>query len=270
MQIITDIAGLQSFHGVAFVPTMGAFHEGHRALIREAVASGLPTLVSIFVNPTQFAPHEDLDAYPRTLEQDLDAARADGAAAVFVPSVELVYPSDETVCAPPLPAVATEPGLEDACRPHFFGGVCGVVARLFDLTKPAVSFLGEKDWQQLKVIEAMVAADADRWEGLQVVGVPTVREPDGLAMSSRNVFLQGDDRRRAASLCMALRAAKGLPQNAAEAAMMKTLLNSDLNVDYAVVRDGASLKQPQANRPARALIAARLGGVRLIDNAAVR
>ncbi|MDP7087195.1 MAG: pantoate--beta-alanine ligase [Phycisphaerales bacterium] len=269
MHVITDITDLRPFTGAAFVPTMGALHEGHRVLIREAAASGLPVLVSIFVNPMQFAPHEDLDSYPRTLEQDLDAIREDGGAAVFVPSVETIYPPNETLWSPPLPTVATEPKLEDAHRPHFFGGVCAVVARLFDLTRPAVSFFGEKDWQQLKVIEAMASAHTDRWGAMQIVGVPTVREPDGLALSSRNVHLSDEDRRRGLSLCRALRAANDLSDAAAESAMMEILLDSDLVVDYAVVRDSGSLLQPQNDRSKRALIAATLDGVRLIDNAAV-
>jgi pantoate--beta-alanine ligase len=269
MQVITDITDLRPFTGVAFVPTMGALHAGHRSLIREAASSGLPVLVSIFVNPKQFAPHEDLDSYPRTLEQDLDAVREDGGAAVFVPSVETIYPPNETLWSPPLPAVATEPGLEDAHRPHFFCGVCAVVARLFDLIRPAASFFGEKDWQQLKVIEAMVSAHADRWGAMQIVGVPTVRELDGLALSSRNVYLSDEDRPRGLSLCRALRAANNLSDAAAESAMMEILLDSDLVVEYAVVRDAGSLLQPQNDRPKRAMIAATLDGVRLIDNATV-
>jgi pantoate--beta-alanine ligase len=266
MQVITDTADIHSFTGAAFVPTMGALHEGHRVLIREAAASGLPALVSIFVNPMQFAPHEDLDSYPRTLEQDLDAIREDGGAAVFVPSVETIYPPNETLWSPPLPTVATEPKLEDAHRPHFFGGVCAVVARLFDLTRPAVSFFGEKDWQQLKVIEAMASAHIDRWGAMQIVGVPTVREQGGLAMSSRNVYLSPEDRTRALAISRALEAARGLGRAAAELVMQEILHDSDLAIDYAVVRDAMTLGPPQQDRPTRALIAASIGRIRLIDN----
>jgi pantoate--beta-alanine ligase len=269
MQVITDIADLQPCTGAALVPTMGALHAGHRALIRAAADRGVPVLVSLFVNPAQFAPHEDLDAYPRTLEQDLDIARAEGAAAVFAPTVDVVYPPDEVIWRPTLPVVATEPGLEDAHRPHFFDGVCGVVARLFDLTKPSLAFFGEKDWQQLKVVEAMTRAHADRWPLLQIVGVPTVREEDGLALSSRNVHLSSDDRHRALALSRAIHAAHGLKPTIAEAAMMKVLLESELAVDYAVVRDATSLTAPKPSHAMRALIAATLGRVRLIDNAAV-
>jgi pantoate--beta-alanine ligase len=269
MQVISSINELQPFAGAAFVPTMGALHAGHRSLIRKASASGLPVLVSIFVNPKQFAPHEDLDSYPRTLEQDLAAASEEGAAAVFVPRVETIYPDGQSVWSPPLPAVATEPRLEDAYRPHFFGGVCGVVSRLFDLTRPALSFFGEKDWQQLKVVEAMVSDHSERWGELRIVGVSTVREPDGLALSSRNVHLHDEDRHRALAIQRALRAADGLSQAADELAMREILLDSDLVVDYAVVRNADTLGQPCDDLPKRALIAATLDGVRLIDNAPV-
>jgi pantoate--beta-alanine ligase len=269
MDVIYDITELSPYTGGAFVPTMGALHAGHRSLIHQAVASGYPTLVSIFVNPAQFAPHEDLDDYPRTLERDLDMVRAIGVAAVFVPSAETIYPVDQLAPSMPLPVVATTPGLEDAHRPHFFGGVCGVVTRLFDLTKPVQSYFGEKDWQQLCVIDAMVRANPDRWPSLQVIGVPTVREQDGLAMSSRNVHLSADDRIRALALSRALTAARGLEPGSAETAMQEILHDSDLAVDYAVVRDAVTLTSPQEDRPNRALIAASLGTIRLIDNSDV-
>ena len=269
MHVIHDTADLRPFTAAAFVPTMGALHEGHRALIREAAASGLPAVVSIFVNPAQFAPHEDLDSYPRTLERDLDMAREDGAAAVFVPTVDTIYPPEESIWTPPLPGVAMEPGLEDAHRPHFFGGVCGVVARLFDLTKPSISYFGEKDWQQLKVIQATVAANADRWGALQIVGIPTVREPDGLALSSRNVNLSGNDRHQALALSRAIHTAVDLEPSAAEGAMFDILHEAGLDIDYAVVRDATSLMEPKAGHAMRALIAATIGTVRLVDNGAV-
>lgn len=266
MDVIHDIAELSPYTGCAFVPTMGALHTGHQSLIQQAVASGHPTLVSIFINPAQFAPHEDLDGYPRTLEQDLDMVRAQGVAGVFVPSVQTIYPADQVAPPIPLPGVATDPGLEDAYRPHFFGGVCGVVARLFDLVKPAQSYFGEKDWQQLRVIDAMAEANPDRWPSLQIIGVPTVREPGGLALSSRNVYLSPEDRSRARAISLALAAARGLEPGPAAQAMMEILNESRLVVDYAVVRDAMTLRAPQHGRPMRALIAASLGRIRLIDN----
>ena len=266
MDVIHDISDLPPYVGGAFVPTMGALHAGHQSLIHEAVASGRPALVSIFVNPTQFAPHEDFDAYPSTLEHDLDMVRAAGVAAVFVPSVEAIYPTDALTPSVPLPAVATEPGLEDTHRPHFFAGVCGVVARLLDLTMPSMSYFGEKDWQQLRVIDAMVRANADRWASLRVIGVPTVREHGGIAMSSRNVYLSPEDRTRALAISRALEAARGLGRAAAELVMQEILHDSELAIDYAVVRDAMTLGPPQQDRPTRALIAASIGHIRLIDN----
>ncbi|MDP7029603.1 MAG: pantoate--beta-alanine ligase [Phycisphaerales bacterium] len=264
MQIVRTISDLACLHESALVPTMGALHEGHRSLVRAAVASGRPAVVSIFVNPAQFAPGEDLDAYPRTLERDLDLCRDDGAAAVFAPEVDTVYPGDASVQTPPLPAVAASPGLEDACRPHFFQGVCRVVARLFDLVRPAEAFFGEKDWQQLRVVTEMVAAHQDRWPSLTITAHPTVREPDGLAMSSRNVYLSPSSRDRALALHRALsRASEGEP------AMRRTLDAAGLTTDYAVIRDAETLLAPTADRPQRALVAASLDGTRLIDNAAV-
>ncbi len=264
MHIVRDIQALDAFPGAALVPTMGALHEGHRSLTRMAVASGRPTVVSIFVNPAQFAPGEDLDTYPRTLERDIAQCAADGAHAVFAPSTAAVYPPGEPPWTPPLPAVATDPGLEDGHRPHFFAGVCTVVARLFDIVRPTEAFFGEKDWQQLRVVTDLVETHRDRWPGLSVAAGPTIREEDGLAMSSRNVFLNASSRTRALALHRALsRADEG------EAAMRRVLEASGLEVDYAVVRDAETLGPPVAGRDRRALIAATLDGTRLIDNAAV-
>ncbi len=262
--IVRDMSELSRFYGAALVPTMGALHEGHRSLIRSAVATGRPVLVSIFVNPTQFAPGEDFDAYPRTLQQDLAVCQADGAAAAFAPDTSQVYPVGEALWMPPLPPSATDPGLEDAHRPHFFAGVCQVVARLFDITRPAEAFFGEKDWQQLQVVSAMAAAHQDRWQGLTITPGPTVREDDGLAMSSRNAYLSAADRRRA----LALHAALGRARDG-EAEMRAVLEAADLAIDYAVIRDAESLGPPAGDRPRRALIAASLNGTRLIDNASV-
>ena len=280
MDTLQGIDDLRRWRGATFVPTMGALHEGHCALIRCGAAFGSPVVVSIFVNAHQFAPDEDLDTYPRSLNADLDAAQRSGAAAVFLPEADLVFPNGVDLHCPSLPHVATSPGLEDACRPHFFPGVCLVVARLFDLLRPARAVFGEKDWQQLKVIEAMVRNDAERFP-LDIVGCPTSRDADGLALSSRNAYLDEQQRGRAAALWQALQLAQVADDvGAAENAMNACLNAAGLDVEYAVVRDTETLERsdaidgdhlhlidPQPLPAMRALIAARLDGVRLIDNA---
>ncbi|MHC5114415.1 MAG: pantoate--beta-alanine ligase [Planctomycetota bacterium] len=267
MPVVRAADELAATHGGAFVPTMGALHEGHLALVRRAAATGRPVVVSLYVNPTQFGPGEDLSRYPRRQAEDVASAAAAGADVVFAPDTATVYPEDEAVSVPPLPAVATEPGLEDACRPGHFAGVCQVVARLFDLVRPACAIFGEKDYQQLLTIRAMVALQAERWPGLEIVGHETVREPDGLAMSSRNEYLGPDERGRAFGLFEALNAARAESHAAAaEKRMHDVLTRHALEIDYAVVRDAETLMAPTAGRAGRALIAARLGAVRLIDN----
>ena len=257
-------------HG-SFVPTMGALHEGHLGLMRRAGELARPVIVSIFVNPTQFGPHEDFTRYPRNLENDVALSASAGAEIIFAPEVETIYPRDGSVKVPDLPAVATQPGLEDALRPGHFAGVCQVVARLFDLVQPSHAVFGEKDYQQLRVISAMVQREGSRWPGLTMVPHPTVREADGLAMSSRNVYLKPHERDRALGLSRALQAAsKATSPKDAEAAMVAILKSHNLAIDYAVVRDADSLMPIQSlTRPARALVAARLASVRLIDNARI-
>lgn len=275
MRLIHTISDLnQAIHDsrCAFVPTMGALHAGHVALIRKAAELATPAdpvLVSVFVNPTQFGPNEDFSRYPRTLEADIRAAEAAGASIVFAPDVLTMYPPDERIEPPPLPAAATQPGLEDAFRPTHFAGVCQVVARLFDLVRPSLAVFGEKDFQQLRVIQMMVQQQGERWPGLKIAPHPTIREPDGLAMSSRNAYLKPHERHRALGLYAALQAAAAASTPAeAEQAMNATLRSHDLQIDYAVVRDADTLLPTRDFRqPARALIAARLGSVRLIDNA---
>ncbi len=289
MLVATTAVDLAPFHGCALVPTMGALHDGHASLISRAAAlGGVPVVATIFVNPTQFAPTEDFAAYPRTLSADLAMAERAGAQAVFVPSVETMYPAPSAANAAPgalsahalaareaaswpVPRVAIEPRLEDAFRPTHFGGVCQVVARLFDLTQPLHAFFGEKDYQQLRVLTSMVEDAPGRWPGLAVHGAPTVREPDGLAMSSRNRYLRPEQRVQALGLIHALRLAESEPDpSAAEAAMHRTLHEHGLRVDYAVVRDARTLEPvTDRSRPTRALIAARLDTVRLIDNLAL-
>ena len=273
MQLIRDPAQLAAFAGAALVPTMGVLHPGHVALIRRAKELADQLILSIFVNPTQFAPDDDFDSYPRTLDADLEVARDVGVDVVFVPEVDAIYPPELDISVPPLPLVATNPQLEDACRPGHFAGVCQVVARLFDLVKPSVALFGEKDYQQLLVIQAMVQQHADRWPGLGIESCPTVREPDGLALSSRNANLSSDDRRIACEmyhrLCWAQHAE--LPGEAsmaeAEHVMGELLRYVGFEVDYAVIRDAATLMPVESfDRPTRALAAIRFGAVRLIDN----
>jgi pantoate--beta-alanine ligase len=259
--------------GCALAPTMGALHAGHGTLIRRGVElareRGLTggCVVTVFVNPTQFNDPKDFDRYPRTLDADAALCERAGASVVFAPGPEEVYPPGLAVAPPPLPAVATRPGLEDSHRPGHFAGVCRVVKRLFELVRPALAVFGEKDWQQLQVVRAMTAS-----VGLPVsiVGVPTVRERDGLAMSSRNIFLTPEDRPRALAVSRALCDACAAPgPREGEAVMVRTLARAGIEPEYAVVRDAATLEPapPGFPGPWRALIAARLGGVRLIDNA---
>ena len=276
MQPIHDPASLAPFAGCALVPTMGALHEGHGSLIRRMRGRGMPVVATVFVNPTQFGPREDFAKYPRTLDADVALAERCGADAVFAPAAEDIYPDGLDAArtqadAWALPAVAREPGLEDACRPGHFGGVCQVVARLLDLTRPALAVFGEKDWQQLRVLADMVTGSPGRWGGLRVEAAPTVREPDGLAMSSRNRYLRPEQRDQALGLVRALQvAASAQHPPTAEALMRQTLKQHGLAVDYAVVRDASTLLPVRGfERPTRALIAARLDTVRLIDNMAM-
>ncbi len=251
--------------GAVLVPTMGALHAGHADLIglaRERGPGGV--VVSIFVNPSQFNEATDFDGYPRDLDADCDFCRELGVAVVFAPPPEAVYPPEEEVPVGELPAVATEPGLEDAHRPGHFAGVCRVVRRLFVLVQPESAVFGEKDWQQLRVIQAMTEAEE---LGVEIIPCPTAREPDGLAMSSRNTLLSPEAREAAVAIPRAIEAAGECPSTvAAEVTMLGVLARAGLEVEYAVIRDAETLGPAQPDRPARALIAARVGGVRLIDN----
>lgn len=277
MIVLTDTRGLGAVHGCALVPTMGALHAGHAALI--ARAAGLARerslrggcCVSIFVNPTQFNDPGDLKRYPRTLDADIALAEASGATAIFAPEPQHVYPPDQVVPVPLLPKAAIDPGLEDARRPGHFAGVCQVVARLFDLLRPAAAVFGEKDWQQLAVIRAMT-----NQLGLPIDIVPcaTVRDTDGVALSSRNVFLDATQRAAARSIPLALAmGARSRSAAQAQRAMRAVLERAGLAVEYAVVRradtlaplPGGALRPTDARH--RLLIAARAGSTRLIDNA---
>ncbi len=274
MRVVHTGEELEDSVGGALVPTMGALHEGHLALVRRAASLGGPLVVSIFVNPTQFEARDDLDRYPRTLDADVQAADKAGADVVFAPDVQTMYPPDQEIPIPPLPAVATTPGLEDAHRPGHFAGVCQVVARLFDLARPSAAIFGEKDYQQLLVVTDMVRAEPKRWPGLEIVGHPTVRDDDGLALSSRNAHLPAAERDRALGLWRALETVSRSARQGAratESQMHRILTEHRLEIDYAVVRDARTLRalgEPPAAQ-SRALVAARLGNVRLIDNVEV-
>jgi pantoate--beta-alanine ligase len=255
---------------------MGALHEGHASLIRAASRGGRPVVVSIFVNPTQFGPNEDYARYPRTLDADLRTCASAGAAAVFVPAVEAIYPrgidaARDEAAHLALPAVATQPRLEDACRPGHFAGVVQVVTRLFELVQPAVAHFGEKDWQQLRVITDMVEMHPTRFDGLRIVPEPTVREDNGLAMSSRNRYLEPGQIEAARGLSRALQVACAAQHpGTAEALMHGVLEEHGLEVQYAVIRSAQSLMPVQGfETPTRGLIAAKLGSVRLIDTMAL-
>jgi len=254
---------------VGLVPTMGYLHDGHMSLVARARAECATTLVSIFVNPTQFGPAEDFARYPRDLERDLRLCERVGVDFVFTPSVPEMYPGDHAT------SVEVE-GLQDrwegASRPGHFRGVATVVARLFRIALPDRAYFGEKDYQQLQIIRRMVN---DLLLGVHVVACPTVREPDGLAMSSRNAYLGEAARQRATALSAALRHAQRLLATGNRsgpdlAAAMRRVIEEtpDVELDYAAVVDPATLDPVGiVQAEARALIAARVAGVRLIDNA---
>ncbi len=276
MKIIENAENLSQIRGGALVPTMGALHQGHASLIRAGAASGRPVLVSIFVNPTQFGPNEDFARYPRTLDADLKIAEAAGASAVFIPTADSIYPSGlanavTNAAQFSLPAIATAPLLEDAIRPTHFGGVCLVVSRLFDLCEPSLAFFGEKDFQQLRVITQMVEENSIRWKSLKIIPCATIREADGLAMSSRNQYLNPSQRISALGISRALQSAANCSSaTAAEKSMRETLDQHGLETQYAVIRSEKTLCATEVGaKSARALIAAKLGDIRLIDNARV-
>ena len=271
--IITDPADLRPYFGGVFVPTMGGLHPGHVDLVRlasrERERRGLASIVvSVFVNPKQFEERIDFDRYPREVEIDRDKVAPAGASAVFAPSAETVYP-DPDMAPPVIPPVAQGRGLEDEYRPGHLEGVCAVLWRLFELVRPGVAVFGEKDWQQLRLAAQLAEVfSQEHGRPLEILGAPTVREPDGLAMSSRNRFLPPADRDRAAAICEALRLAGDAGSQAeAERVMRDHMESRGLSVEYAAVRDAGTLAAPIEGEPKRALIAARLGEVRLIDNA---
>jgi len=253
---------------LALVPTMGALHDGHVSLVRLAKKRAQRVAVSIFVNPTQFAAHEDLGSYPRTWKEDIARLKSEGVDLVWNPDAKTMYPDGfATRVAPEGPALA---GLEDKFRPHFFGGVATVVAKLFTQVRPDMALFGEKDFQQLKVVTRM-ARDLDL--GVKVIGGAIIRERDGLAMSSRNVYLSLDQRRTAPVLHQTLKATAKRLRAGDD---FKTVLSDGADLirqagfalDYLEARHAETLAPIASlnDGPVRLLVAAKIGTTRLIDN----
>ena len=265
------LTGVRAAGGrVALVPTMGALHDGHASLVRRArerMAADDAVVVSIFVNPLQFGPEEDLDRYPRTFDADLEVCAGEGADVVFAPGVEEVYPHGG-------PEVTVDPGperrsLEGRTRPGHFRGVLTVVAKLFGMVRPDIAVFGEKDYEQLTKIRRMVA---DLSMAVEVVGAPTVREADGLALSSRNAYLDPEGRKHAVSLSRALQAGVAAaprgPDAVVGAGWAELAAEPGVEPDYVVVATPDLTGTPEAGE-ARMLVAARVGATRLIDNTAL-
>jgi pantoate--beta-alanine ligase len=276
MRIIRDPAAMRrdleasraSGQRVGFVPTMGALHAGHASLAARAAAECDDVAVSIFVNPTQFLPHEDFHRYPRSLDADCELLERQGVTWVFAPDVEAVYPpGDATRVVVGGPAVR----FEGAMRPGHFDGVATVVCRLFQAVPAHAAYFGAKDWQQTVVVRRMVR---DLGLPIEIVVCPTVREPDGLALSSRNAYLSADERLRAVALAAGLeqaaaRWAAGADVRGIESAVRDALEARGIQCDYAAVVDPESLVDLPADGgqgPAVVLVAGRLGSTRLIDN----
>ena len=257
---------------VAMVPTMGALHEGHLTLVREAKARAAHVVVSIFVNPLQFGANEDLGAYPRRMAQDSALLEAEGVSLLWAPGVDEMYPAD---FATSIAVAGVSDGLCGASRPGHFDGVATVVCKLFNQVRPDLALFGEKDWQQLAVIRRM-ARDLDLLfpRADAILGVPTVREADGLALSSRNAYLTPAQRAQAAALPRAMRRAVEAVESGQDVRRALSRLEAELldggfaSVDYAELRDAESLAPLAAltDRPTRLLVAARIGAARLIDN----
>ena len=256
---------------IALVPTMGALHRGHMALVREARQRAKRVVVSIFVNPTQFAPNEDFASYPRSFATDLKALRETNVDLVWAPSVEAMYPAGYATRL--APEGAAKVGLEDEFRPHFFGGVATVVAKLFTQVSPDFALFGQKDYQQLRVITQM-AADLDL--AVKVIGVPTVRELDGLALSSRNVYLSAGERAVAPMLYRVLKDCASRIKNGEKIDRVLNVGRIEIDLagftlDYLEARHALTLMPIESPKdgPIRLLLAARLGKTRLIDNIGV-
>jgi pantoate--beta-alanine ligase len=257
---------------IAFVPTMGALHQGHISLMEEAKRRAPRVAASIFVNPTQFGPQEDFTKYPRPIEKDLEKCERAGVDLVFNPTPEEMYPPGAPEAVIDVPQLTTV--LEGKHRPGHFKGVCQVVAKLFNIVRPEFACFGQKDFQQLKVLEAMVRGlDLP----IEIVTCPTLRDPDGMAMSSRNAYLSPEDRQRGLSISRALRTARDEVQSGVRqtnrliTTMQKILLEQHLLIDYVAAVDTTMLRPVEmVERETAMLIAARVGTTRLIDNMIVR
>ena len=277
-EIVTTVATLRERIGlwrrggarVGLVPTMGALHDGHLSLVRETQSRADRSVASIFVNPAQFAPHEDFDRYPRDLASDAEKLGSVGLDLVFAPSVAEMYPQG---FATKIEVGGPAQGLETDFRPHFFAGVATVVAKLLIAAMPDVAIFGEKDYQQLLVIRRLTV---DLGLPIEILGGPIIREADGLAMSSRNAYLTPEQRKIAGRLNIVLRDAITRLKHGDPVAVAEQFGRSDLleagfdSVDYVAIRDAATLETIESlDRPARILAAAKIGGTRLIDNMAV-
>jgi pantoate--beta-alanine ligase len=273
MQVVRTIAEIRALSRklsgtVGFVPTMGYLHEGHLALVKQARRENSTVIVSIYVNPAQFGPREDFGAYPRDLDRDLQLLRQEGTDIVFVPLDDELYPPG---FASWVHVERVTERLEGASRPGHFRGVATIVAKLFDIVQPARAYFGQKDAQQVVVIKRMVA---DLNMDLEVVIVPTIRESDGLAMSSRNIYLSPKERRAATILFKALRLAHRLRRNGENDAeqirgQMVALIQEEplACIDYVSIADAETLEELNLlDRPALASLAVRIGKTRLIDN----
>lgn len=262
---------------IGFVPTMGALHEGHLSLVRDARAANDTVIVSVFVNPTQFGPEEDFDRYPRTLEEDCELLRTHGVDAVFAPTAAEMYDGPDPLAAQTkvLPGDAARLW-EGALRPGHFEGVCLVVSKLFNLVRPMRAYFGEKDFQQLAVISAMVR-DLDM--GIEIVGCPIVREDSGLALSSRNSNFTDEQRQKAAEIFLAMQVAATLFEqgersvkqlSSGVANYLTKTFGSDIKIGYVAIVDAYSLQPLDVVEPdSRLIVSVELFGIHLIDNMAI-
>ncbi len=277
MRTVRDLNGLREIvaawraegYRIALVPTMGALHAGHIALVEAARRPGTKVIASIFVNPKQFGPNEDLARYPRREMADSRLLADNGCDLLWLPPVEVMYPEG---FATNVGVAGVSEGFDGAARPGHFDGVATVVTKLFNQTEADVAYFGEKDFQQLAVIRRMVA-DLDMT--IEIVGVPTQRDDDGLALSSRNIYLDEEQRAKAVALPRALGIAaraigRGDDVEAVLAEARATLNGAGFTVDYVALADSETLAEnPAADRPRRLLAAARMGATRLIDNVAI-